>query len=99
MTADVTVTVAGVRWTLAPAGRALLGDQDLRLEDHLAAGRAQVVKHGAHRTVYRITPPAGGSRSPWPSLSRSSTPRGSHTPTCTPATCWCGRTRVGSSFF
>ncbi|HKB01400.1 MAG TPA: lipopolysaccharide kinase InaA family protein [Gemmataceae bacterium] len=59
MTGDVAVTVAGVRWTLAPAGRALLSDKDLRLEDHLATGRAEVVKHGSHRTVYRIALPTG----------------------------------------
>jgi tRNA A-37 threonylcarbamoyl transferase component Bud32 len=59
MTADVTVTVAGVQWTLSPAGQSLLSDKDLRLEDHLAAGRAEVVKHGSHRTVYRIALPAG----------------------------------------
>jgi serine/threonine protein kinase len=59
MTADIAVTVAGVRWTLAPAGRALLNDKDLRLDDHLTAGRAEVVKHGSHRTVYRITLPTG----------------------------------------
>jgi tRNA A-37 threonylcarbamoyl transferase component Bud32 len=58
MTADVTVTVAGVQWTLSPAGRSILSDEDLRLEDHLAAGRAEVVKHGVHRTVYRIALPA-----------------------------------------
>jgi tRNA A-37 threonylcarbamoyl transferase component Bud32 len=54
MTDDVRATVAGVRWTLTPPGRALLADDDLRLDVHLAAGRAQVVKHGPHRTVYRI---------------------------------------------
>ena len=49
----------GVRWTLTAAGRDLLADADLRLERHLAAGRAVVVKHGRHRTVYRIAAPGG----------------------------------------
>jgi tRNA A-37 threonylcarbamoyl transferase component Bud32 len=59
MSGDMQVTVAGVRWTLTPAGRVLLADDDLRIDRHLACGRAVVVKHGAHRTVYRISLPAG----------------------------------------
>ncbi|MBO0699042.1 MAG: hypothetical protein J2P46_11655 [Zavarzinella sp.] len=59
MTGDVQVTVAGVRWTLTSAGQALLAEADLEVDPHVASGRATVVKHGAHRTVYRITLPAG----------------------------------------
>jgi tRNA A-37 threonylcarbamoyl transferase component Bud32 len=47
-----------LRWTLTPAGRQLLSD-DLDLERHQEAERVAVVKHGQHRTVYRVTLPKG----------------------------------------
>jgi len=48
-----------LRWTLTAAGRQLLSDGDLDLERHQAAGRVAVVKHGQHRSVYRVTLPPG----------------------------------------
>jgi len=54
MSSPGAAAIDGVRWTFTPAGREALRDDDLRLEKHLAAGRASVVKHGGHRTVYRI---------------------------------------------
>lgn len=43
------------RWKVLPEWRdALLDAQGLPLERWLDEGRAEVVKHGAHRTVYRI---------------------------------------------
>lgn len=48
------MTVEGVRWELSAAGRLALSPADLRIEDHIKSGRASVVKHGEHRTVYRI---------------------------------------------
>src|SRR5215213_5980617 len=59
MTPPVLVTPDGIRWTFSPAGRALLTGDTLRLEAHLAAGRAALVKHGPHRTVYRVSLPTG----------------------------------------
>src|SRR5438105_4108907 len=35
----------------------LFGPKGLRLEEWLHTGRAQVVKHGPHRTVYRVALP------------------------------------------
>ncbi|HVK13797.1 MAG TPA: glycosyltransferase family 4 protein, partial [Gemmataceae bacterium] len=49
----------GAGWTLTPAGRALLADADLDIAAHVRAGRAEVVKHGEHRTVYRVSLPQG----------------------------------------
>jgi tRNA A-37 threonylcarbamoyl transferase component Bud32 len=48
-----------LRWTRTAAGRQLLTDDDLDLERHRAAGRVTVVKHGQHRSVYRVTLPTG----------------------------------------
>jgi hypothetical protein len=50
---------ADLRWTVTAAGRELLTDADLDLKRHEAAGRVTVVKHGQHRTVYRVALPAG----------------------------------------
>ena len=48
----------GVRWRVAPDWQDLLiGPQGLRLEEWLAEGRVHIVKHAAHRTVYRIDLP------------------------------------------
>jgi tRNA A-37 threonylcarbamoyl transferase component Bud32 len=59
MTDGASTLVDGVQWTLTPAGRALLSDADLRLDAHRATGRADVVKHGDRRSVYRVTLPTG----------------------------------------
>lgn len=46
--------VNGLRWRFSEAGQKLLGPEDLNLNEHLRQGAACVVKHGLHRTVYRI---------------------------------------------
>jgi tRNA A-37 threonylcarbamoyl transferase component Bud32 len=61
MTDAVHVSLGRLQWTLTTAGRETLTDDDLDLETHLAAGRATTVKHGQHRTVYRVTLPNGQS--------------------------------------
>jgi tRNA A-37 threonylcarbamoyl transferase component Bud32 len=44
-----------LRWQVAPEYRELLLDTNgLRLDDWLRTGEARVVKHGPHRTVYRV---------------------------------------------
>jgi serine/threonine protein kinase len=48
------IIVDGMRWHMSPAGQAQLAAGDLRLAEHIATGRAVVVKHGGHRTVYRV---------------------------------------------
>jgi tRNA A-37 threonylcarbamoyl transferase component Bud32 len=54
----VVVSTGGFRWQLAPAHRdLLLGPHGLRLNDWVCSGAAQLVKHGPHRTVYRVTLP------------------------------------------
>jgi len=53
MTGDITITVEGLRWCVTPDGQRIL-DQELCLAKHIEEGRAKVVKHGEHRTVYRI---------------------------------------------
>jgi tRNA A-37 threonylcarbamoyl transferase component Bud32 len=54
----VQTTVGGVRWQLVPECRDLLFDADgLRLAEWLRSGAARVVKHGPHRTVYRVDLP------------------------------------------
>jgi tRNA A-37 threonylcarbamoyl transferase component Bud32 len=48
----------GTRWQVLPEYQeVLLGPEGLRLDDWLRAGQARVVKHGPHRTVYRVTLP------------------------------------------
>ena len=59
MTGGARVTAGDLWWTLTAAGQQLLSDDDLDLERHRAAGRVSVVKHGQHRTVYRVTLPGG----------------------------------------
>jgi serine/threonine protein kinase len=54
MTPGHVVAIDGVRWTRTPAGFEVLSDDDLRLDKHIAAGRAAIVKTGEHRTVYRV---------------------------------------------
>jgi tRNA A-37 threonylcarbamoyl transferase component Bud32 len=52
------LTAGGVRWQILPECRdLLLGPQGLRLDEWLRDGLAQVVKHGPHRTVYRVMLP------------------------------------------
>jgi tRNA A-37 threonylcarbamoyl transferase component Bud32 len=56
--AEDTLTAGGTRWEAAPEHRdVLLGPDGLRLAEWLAAGQARVVKHGPHRTVYRVRLP------------------------------------------
>lgn len=51
----VEMTAAGVRWQFRPELRELLfGQNGLRLSSWLKDGTARVVKHGPHRTVYRV---------------------------------------------
>jgi tRNA A-37 threonylcarbamoyl transferase component Bud32 len=55
MTQPIAMAVAGVRWQVLPEFRErLFGPQGLLLNDWLQSGQAQVVKHGSHRTVYRV---------------------------------------------
>ncbi len=47
-----------IHWHVAPEWQQLLlGPQGLRLDEWLADGRVHVVKHAAHRTVYRVDLP------------------------------------------
>ena len=49
------IEAAGVRWRVLPGWEErLLGPHGLRLDEWLDQGRAQVVKEGPHRTVYRV---------------------------------------------
>jgi tRNA A-37 threonylcarbamoyl transferase component Bud32 len=54
MTPGHAIDIDGVRWTRTPVGFEVLSDDDLRLNKHIAAGRATIVKTGEHRTVYRV---------------------------------------------
>jgi len=54
MTGRGSLHVQGVVWRLSDRGGQLLTAADLDLHAHLAAGRAQTVKDGAHRSVYRV---------------------------------------------
>jgi tRNA A-37 threonylcarbamoyl transferase component Bud32 len=56
MAKTVSVRAGGVYWRVVPDYReAFLGPEGLRLPEWLRNGRAQVVKHGPHRTVYKVT--------------------------------------------
>ena len=46
-------------WHLSPEGEALFGSVGPALDRWLADGTAEVVKHGSHRTVYRVALPTG----------------------------------------
>src|SRR5260221_13751068 len=49
---------SAILWHIRPEYRdLLLGPQGLRLYDWLECGQAQIVKHGPHRTVYRVDLP------------------------------------------
>lgn len=48
----------GVRWQIAPGWHdVLLGPRGFALDEWMRQGRVQVVKHGPHRTVYRVDSP------------------------------------------
>jgi tRNA A-37 threonylcarbamoyl transferase component Bud32 len=49
-----TLVAAGVRWVVSAAGQTFLAGNDLSLEGHIQSGRATIIKHGEHRTVYRV---------------------------------------------
>jgi tRNA A-37 threonylcarbamoyl transferase component Bud32 len=58
MSEPIAVSAGGFRWQIAPEHRELLlGPDGLRLDDWLRVGAARVVKHGPHRTVYRVSLP------------------------------------------
>jgi tRNA A-37 threonylcarbamoyl transferase component Bud32 len=58
MSSFVDLTTGGVRWHVrAECRAALFGPEGLRLPEWLSAGQATVVKHGPHRTVYRVILP------------------------------------------
>ncbi len=44
-----------IRWRFSTAGRDSLLPAHLDLADHLMSGTARVIKHGPHRTVYKIS--------------------------------------------
>ena len=59
----IRVKAGGVRWQIRPECREeLLGPEGLRLQEWLWRGQAAVVKHGPHRTVYRVALTGG---QPW----------------------------------
>lgn len=54
----IALRTGDVRWQVDPGCRdQLFGPAGLRLPEWLAAGQAQVIKHGPHRTVYRVQLP------------------------------------------
>jgi tRNA A-37 threonylcarbamoyl transferase component Bud32 len=54
----IEIMAGGVHWQVVPECRdRLFNSQGLRLEEWLQAGQARVVKHGPHRTVYRVALP------------------------------------------
>ncbi|HEY1859113.1 MAG TPA: lipopolysaccharide kinase InaA family protein [Gemmataceae bacterium] len=54
----IDASASTLRWHVAPEYQGLLLDANgLRLEEWLRNGRARVVKHGPHRTVYRVDLP------------------------------------------
>ncbi len=54
----IELRTGGVRWQVLPDYQDLLfGPAGLRLDEWLRSGLAQVVKHGPHRTVYRVAHP------------------------------------------
>src|SRR5262245_51651735 len=58
MDQPVQVMAGGIDWQIAAGCRdLLLGPGGLRLDEWQLAGQAEVVKHGPHRTVYRIRLP------------------------------------------
>jgi tRNA A-37 threonylcarbamoyl transferase component Bud32 len=58
MSQPLQVKTGNVHWQVLPECRdQLLGPDGLRLEEWLRTGQAAVVKHGPHRTVYRVALP------------------------------------------
>jgi len=57
MDEPIAVTAGGVHWLIRPDCRQLLGSDGLRLDEWLQNGQARIVKHGPHRTVYRVALP------------------------------------------
>ncbi len=58
MAVEESFTTNGVQWQARPECRdALFGPAGMRLDEWLQNGAAQVVKHGPHRTVYRVRLP------------------------------------------
>ncbi len=58
MSPFIELTAGAVRWRVRAEHRdQLLGEGGLRLAEWLRGGQAQVVKHAAHRTVYRVCLP------------------------------------------
>jgi tRNA A-37 threonylcarbamoyl transferase component Bud32 len=53
------VRAGGRAWHLSPEGAALFGAAGPALDSWLADGPAAVVKHGSHRSVYRVALPSG----------------------------------------
>ncbi len=53
------VRAAGRVWHLSPEGESLFGTTGPDYDRWLADGSAEVVKHGPHRTVYRVALPGG----------------------------------------
>ncbi len=47
----------GLHWSLTPAGEAAFGPQGPDPNRWFTAGQAEIVKHGPHRTVYKVTLP------------------------------------------
>ena len=49
------LTAGDFRWQISPECRErLIGPEGLRLQEWLESGQASIVKHGPHRTVYRV---------------------------------------------
>src|SRR5579884_2881760 len=57
MSEFVVLVRGAVRWQIRPGLEHLFDADGLCLNDWLAAGQAQVVKHGPHRTVYHVVLP------------------------------------------
>src|SRR5688572_28017610 len=57
--AEPIVRAGGRVWHLSPEGRALFDPAGPAYDRWLADGSAAVVKHGPHRTVYRVALPGG----------------------------------------
>jgi tRNA A-37 threonylcarbamoyl transferase component Bud32 len=59
MTGEGRAAIGPLRWALTPASGTALSEADVDLDGHLKAGRVTTVKHGQHRTVYRVALPKG----------------------------------------
>jgi tRNA A-37 threonylcarbamoyl transferase component Bud32 len=57
MAESIVLVTGGVRWQIQPGLEPLFGSDGLRLDEWLATGQAQAVKHGPHRTVYHVVLP------------------------------------------